>query len=110
MMLPLLHHGMLVLGLPYSETELLHTRSGGTPYGPSHLAGPDSKLPLTEEERRLCLALGKRLAETAAGSRPARQPEGPGPAHLGRDSPAARPAHRAGPRADPGGVPPGSQR
>lgn len=66
MMLPLLHHGMLVLGLPYSEPDLTRTRSGGTPYGPSHLAGPDSDLPLTEEERRLCLALGRRLAETAA--------------------------------------------
>ena len=66
MMLPLLHHGMLVLGLPYSEPDLIRTRSGGTPYGPSHLAGPDSDLPLTEEERRLCLALGRRLAATAA--------------------------------------------
>lgn len=66
MMLPLLHHGMLVLGLPYSEPELLATRSGGTPYGPSHLAGTDSDLPLTEEERRLCRVLGKRLADTAA--------------------------------------------
>ena len=66
MMLPLLHHGMLLLGLPYSETDLLHTSSGGTPYGPSHLAGSDSKLPLSDEEKRLCRALGKRLAETAA--------------------------------------------
>ena len=66
MMLPLLHHGMLVMGLPYSETDLIHTRSGGTPYGPSHLAGPDSNLPDTDEERRLCQALGRRLAETAA--------------------------------------------
>ncbi len=66
MMLPLLHHGMLVMGLPYSETDLIHTRSGGTPYGPSHLAGPDSNLPVTDEERRLCQALGRRLAETAA--------------------------------------------
>jgi len=65
MMLPLLHQGMLLVGLPYSETELLRTRSGGTPYGPSHLAGPESNLPLTEEERRLCLALGKRLARAA---------------------------------------------
>jgi len=65
MMLPLLHHGMLIMGLPYSETDLLHTRSGGTPYGASHLAGTDSKLPLTEEEKRLCIALGRRLAETA---------------------------------------------
>jgi NAD(P)H dehydrogenase (quinone) len=66
MMLPLLHHGMLLLGLPYSETDLLRTQSGGTPYGPSHLAGPDSRLPLTDEERRLCHALGRRLARTAA--------------------------------------------
>ncbi len=65
MMLPLLHHGMLVMGLPYSEPDLLTTRSGGTPYGPSHLAGPESNLPLSEEEKRLCQALGKRLAETA---------------------------------------------
>jgi NAD(P)H dehydrogenase (quinone) len=65
MMLPLLHHGMLVLGLPYSETDLLRTTSGGTPYGPSHLAGPESKLPLTDEESRLCRALGKRLARCA---------------------------------------------
>jgi NAD(P)H dehydrogenase (quinone) len=63
MMLPLLHHGMLLLGLPYSESELLSTTSGGTPYGPSHTAGADSKLPLTEEEKNLCRASGKRLAE-----------------------------------------------
>ena len=66
MMLPLLHHGMLILGLPYSETDLLHTSTGGTPYGPSHLAGTDSKLPLSAEEKRLCQALGRRLANTAA--------------------------------------------
>ncbi|HQU14801.1 MAG: NAD(P)H:quinone oxidoreductase, type IV [Chromatiales bacterium 21-64-14] len=65
MMLPLLHHGMLVLGIPYSETDLLSTTTGGTPYGPSHLAGTDSKRPLSEEERRLCRALGRRLALTA---------------------------------------------
>jgi len=65
MMLPLLHHGMLVLGLPYTEHDLLHTRTGGTPYGASHLAGPDSSLPLSEEEKRLCKAQGRRLAETA---------------------------------------------
>jgi len=73
MMLPLLHHGMLMLGLPYSETDLLHTASGGTPYGPSHLAGPDSKLPLSEEEKRLCRALGRRLADTAASLERGRQ-------------------------------------
>jgi NAD(P)H dehydrogenase (quinone) len=65
MMLPLLHHGMLILGLPYSETDLLHTDAGGTPYGASHLAGTDSSKPLTEAEQRLCRALGRRLAETA---------------------------------------------
>lgn len=65
MILPLLHHGMLILGLPYSEAALLTTRSGGTPYGASHLAGPDSGLELTAEEKQLCFALGKRLAETA---------------------------------------------
>jgi len=66
MMLPLLHHGMLVLGIPYSETDLLHTDAGGTPYGASHLAGTDSKKPLTKAEQRLCRALGRRLAETTA--------------------------------------------
>ncbi len=65
MMLPLLHHGMLIIGIPYSETDLLHTDAGGTPYGASHLAGTDSKKPLTDTELRLCRALGKRLAETA---------------------------------------------
>lgn len=65
MLLPLLHHGMLYLGLPYSETALLTSRSGGTPYGPSHLAGAESDLPLSEEEIVLCQALGRRLAETA---------------------------------------------
>jgi NAD(P)H dehydrogenase (quinone) len=66
MMLPLLHHGMLILGIPYSETELLHTRTGGTPYGASHLAGPDSNLPLSDSEKQLCTALGRRLAQAAA--------------------------------------------
>lgn len=65
MMLPLLHHGMLLVGIPYSETDLLHTDAGGTPYGPSHMAGTDSDKPLTEAEQRLCRALGRRLAETA---------------------------------------------
>lgn len=66
MMLPLLHHGALLLGLPYSEADLNTTRSGGTPYGASHVAGADSREPLTDEEQRLCRALGRRLAETAA--------------------------------------------
>ena len=64
MMLPLLHHGMLVLGLPYTLPELNTTTSGGTPYGASHVAGGQDDRPLTEEERTLCTALGKRLAET----------------------------------------------
>jgi len=65
MMLPLLHHGMLLVGLPYSEPDLTSTTTGGTPYGASHLAGPDSNLALSEEEKRLCRALGQRLAKTA---------------------------------------------
>lgn len=65
MMLPLFHHGMILLGIPYSNTELLSTKTGGTPYGNSHLAGSDSKLPLSDEEKTLCLAQGNRLAKTA---------------------------------------------
>ena len=65
MMTPLLHHGMLISGLPYSEADLISTQSGGTPYGPSHVSGSDSKKPLTEEEQRLCFAMGKRLAGLA---------------------------------------------
>ncbi len=65
MMVPLLHHGMLITGLPYSNPELTATTSGGTPYGASHVAGADGSKPFTEEERKLCIALGKRLAETA---------------------------------------------
>lgn len=62
MMLPLLHHGMLIVGIPYSEKDLHSTSTGGTPYGPSHLAGPDSSNELSEEEKKLCFALGKRIA------------------------------------------------
>lgn len=65
MMLPLLHHGMVIVGLPYSEPELATTQSGGTPYGASHVAGLASDQPITEAEKKLCLALGKRLAQTA---------------------------------------------
>ena len=64
MMLPLLHHGMLIVGLPYAEPGLLTTASGGTPYGASHVAGATSDRPITDEEKTLCIALGKRLAET----------------------------------------------
>ena len=65
MMLPLLHHGMLIVGLPYTEPELLTTASGGTPYGASHHAGAADDLPVTEHEKKLCIALGRRLARTA---------------------------------------------
>jgi len=65
MMLPLLHHGMLITGLPYSETTLLSTTTGGTPYGATHVAGKDNQRPLDEDERILCQAQGKRLAEIA---------------------------------------------
>jgi NAD(P)H dehydrogenase (quinone) len=70
MMLPLLHHGMLVLGLPYTLAEVNHTASGGTPYGASHWAGPADDKPLSDDERALCIALGKRLAETALKLKP----------------------------------------
>jgi len=65
MMMPLLHHGMLITGLPYTEPDLFATASGGTPYGASHWAGLDNDQPITEEEKRLCRALGKRVAEAA---------------------------------------------
>ena len=65
MMMPLMHHGMIMVGLPYSEPELSSTASGGTPYGASHVGGMADDRPITEDERKLCIALGKRLAETA---------------------------------------------
>jgi len=65
MMLPLLHHGMLIVGLPYTEAELSSTQSGGTPYGASHVAGGNGERPITAEEQRLCGALGRRLATVA---------------------------------------------
>jgi NAD(P)H dehydrogenase (quinone) len=71
MMLPLLHHGMYLVGLPYTERALSNTRSGGTPYGASHVAGAQQGL--SEEERTLAQALGKRVAELAVRlGRPAR--------------------------------------
>ncbi len=66
MMIPLFHHGMLLVGLPYTEPELLTTQSGGTPYGPSHVAGGKPSQPLTTEEKHLCIALGRRIAKTAS--------------------------------------------
>jgi len=65
MLLPLLHHGMLITGLPYSESALLETRGGGTPYGASHHAGADGKRALDTHEAHLCRALGQRLASLA---------------------------------------------
>ncbi|MGV8843671.1 MAG: NAD(P)H:quinone oxidoreductase [Pseudomonas sp.] len=65
MLLPLLHHGMLICGLPYSESALLETRGGGTPYGASHHAGADGKRALDEHEITLCRSLGQRLAQLA---------------------------------------------
>ena len=65
MMTPLLHHGMLISGLPYTESALLTTTTGGTPYGPSHVAGADNNFPISDDEKSLCMALGKRLATLA---------------------------------------------
>lgn len=65
MMLPLLHHGMLIVGLPYTEADLHDTQTGGGPYGASHVAGNSNDQAISDEEKRLCLALGKRLAATA---------------------------------------------
>lgn len=62
MMVPLLHHGAVIIGLPYTDADLLQTTSGGTPYGASHVAGANNDLPITDTEKRLCLNLGKRLA------------------------------------------------
>jgi NAD(P)H dehydrogenase (quinone) len=66
MMIPLLHHGMLVMGLPYTRPELMTTHSGGSPYGATHWSGIDGDKAITEDEKRLAIALGRRLAETAA--------------------------------------------
>jgi NAD(P)H dehydrogenase (quinone) len=65
MMIPLLHHGMLVMGLPYTQPELMTTESGGSPYGATHWAGVDNKRPITEDEKRLAIALGRRVATAA---------------------------------------------
>jgi len=62
MMLPLLHHGMLLVGLPYNEPALMRSQSGGAPYGASHVAGLDNDRPLSNDEKELCQALGKRLS------------------------------------------------
>lgn len=63
MMLPLFHLGFIIVGIPFTEADLINTQTGGTPYGATHVAGSTSKLPLSDEEQRLCFAMGKRLAE-----------------------------------------------
>ncbi len=65
MMLPLLHHGMLIVGLPYFESALATSRSGGTPYGASHVSGAKGDLPISDDEKNLAFLLGKRVAQTA---------------------------------------------
>ena len=65
MMLPLMHHGMILVGLPYTAAELSTTETGGTPYGASHLAGSASDRPISAEEKTLCIELGRRLAGVA---------------------------------------------
>lgn len=65
MMIPLLHHGMLIAGLPYAHAELLETQSGGTPYGVTHVSGARGDNPISLEEKKLAIAQGKRLAEIA---------------------------------------------
>jgi len=65
MMLPLLHHGAVIVGIPFTEPSLNSTRSGGTPYGASHVAGNGDPQPLTDEEKQLARALGRRVADIA---------------------------------------------
>ncbi len=69
MLLPLLHHGMIIAGLPYSEAGLMSTTSGGTPYGASHWGGSDNKRAVDEVEAALCRALGQRVARLASGAK-----------------------------------------
>lgn len=73
MMLPLLHHGMYLVGIPYTDSDLRETRLGGTPYGASHVAGEDGGMPVADVETRLCRALGRRLAEAAVALRAGRE-------------------------------------
>jgi NAD(P)H dehydrogenase (quinone) len=65
MLLPLLHHGMVLVGLPFTEPALHGARGGGTPYGAGHVAGDEDRAPLTDDERALARALGRRVAEIA---------------------------------------------
>lgn len=70
MALPLLHHGMILVGLPFSEISLQQTSSGGTPYGASHVAGAEDNRPVTDDERALAIALGRRLADITSRLQP----------------------------------------
>jgi NAD(P)H dehydrogenase (quinone) len=65
MMIPLMHHGMVILGLPYSHPELMNTQTGGTPYGVTHFAKADGSAPISADERKLAIAQGQRLAQVA---------------------------------------------
>lgn len=62
MTIPLIHHGMVIVGIPYTQLELTETKTGGTPYGPSHLAGSNNQAPIDKTEKQLCIQLGKRMA------------------------------------------------
>ncbi len=73
MMLPLIHHGMLMVGIPFSGTPLGHTTTGGTPYGASHVAGGDNRLPVSADEKRLAEILGRRVARCALALAPSQQ-------------------------------------
>ena len=74
MMLPLLHHGMVIVGLPFTHDTLNTTRTGGTPYGASHVAGVDNDYPISSDEETLCIALGQRLAHTTSALSVRRNP------------------------------------
>ena len=63
MMLPLMHHGAIIVGVPYTEPALNETQTGGTPYGPSHVAGTDSNTPLSEHEKKICRHFGERISK-----------------------------------------------
>ena len=65
MLVPLIHHGAILVGIPYTEENLNTTLTGGTPYGASHVSGQDSKMPFTDDEKKLCHAMGKRVATIA---------------------------------------------
>ena len=65
MLVPLIHHGAMLVGIPYTEENLNTTQTGGTPYGASHVSGQDGRMPFTDDEKKICHALGKRVASVA---------------------------------------------